>query len=72
MNPKAIRVTQKKKLRTVTQELNKKTGLYEIQIKEGGCIVQREAIEQWRGRFIEEYKDDPMITDPEATEDLNP
>jgi hypothetical protein len=55
MNPKAIRVKEKKKLRTVTQELNKKTGQYELQIKEGGCIVQREDMDHWRNRFYEEY-----------------
>ena len=71
MNPKAIRVKEKKKLRTVSKELNKKTGHYELQIKEGGSIVKREEIEQWSSRFAEEYKNDPMISGHEAT-DLNP
>ena len=72
MNPKAIRVKEKKKLRTVSKELNKKTGQYELQIKEGGSIVKREEIGQWRESFAEEYRDDPMIVGPEEAPDLKP
>jgi hypothetical protein len=61
MNSKAIRMVQKKKLKTVTQEFNKKTGKYELQVKEGGRIIQREETALWAERFREEYKDDPLM-----------
>ena len=58
---------QKKKLKTVTQEFNKKTGKHELQVKEGGMIIQKEPVADWQARFEKEYKDDPWY---EALQDI--
>lgn len=67
MNPKAIVVKQKRKLRCITRELNKKSGEYEIQLREGGSIIKAEPIEEFHERFEKEYHpedhDMPLLKD---------
>ena len=67
MNPKAIVVKQKKKLRCITREFNKKSGEWEIQLREGGSIVNAEPLEEFHERFEKEYKpedhDMPLLKD---------
>lgn len=55
-NPKAIIIKQKKKLRVGQAVFNKKLGIYEWQIREGGRIVHRESVEEGRERVAQEVK----------------
>jgi len=50
MNKKAIITRTKKKLRFGQAVFNKKSGIYEWQIKEGGRIIHRESVEEMRER----------------------
>tara|TARA_R110002096_G_scaffold408450_1_gene607555 strand:+ start:86 stop:412 length:327 start_codon:yes stop_codon:yes gene_type:complete len=58
MNPKTIVIKQKKKLRSCSMEFNKKSGQYEFQIKEAGCIVHRETMEEMHARQQESLVND--------------
>ena len=50
-------VTKKsKKLRTVVQEFNKKTGKQDIVFREGGVIIQRDSVTDHQERFNKEYE----------------
>ena len=55
-NPTAIVTKTKKKLRVGQAVFNKKSGIYEWQIKEGGRIVHREDVELMRERVAEEKR----------------
>lgn len=57
MNKKAIITRTKKKLRVGQAVFNKKSGIYEWQIKEGGRIIHREDVELMRERVAQEKRD---------------
>ena len=69
MNSKSIRIKEKKKLRSVSKEFNKKLGQYELQVKEGGAIIQREELKSYHKRFLKEYEDDPLLADFKTTDE---
>ena len=54
MNKKAIVTRSKKKLRTGMAVFNKKLGIYEYQIKEGGKIILREPVDEMNARHKQE------------------
>lgn len=56
-NPKAIITKRKKKLRTGMAVFNKKLGIYEYQIKEGGKIIYREPVDEMNARHKQEVGD---------------
>jgi len=56
MNKKAIVTRSKKKLRVGLAVFNKKEGIYEWQIREGGKITHREPVAEGRERMAQELK----------------
>jgi|9_EtaG_2_1085328.scaffolds.fasta_scaffold17385_1 hypothetical protein len=57
MNKKAIVTRTKKKLRVGQAVFNKKEGIYEWQIREGGRIVHREPVEGSAQRIAESIRE---------------
>lgn len=69
-NPKAIITKTKKKLRVGMAVFNKKLGIYEWQIREGGKIIHRESVEEAQESNkiqIGEYKATMMRDRAQAT-----
>tara|TARA_Y100001937_G_C6874820_1_gene222183 strand:- start:169 stop:408 length:240 start_codon:yes stop_codon:yes gene_type:complete len=57
MNKKAIVTKKKKKLRVGQAVFNKKAGIHEWQIREGGKVVHREPVDEMREKFANQPSD---------------